>query len=220
MSNSPDESAPHDESTSCDKPTPRLDAANWLEFVIDVQSNTLDRINTKSKRIARLLGILLGLVLLSLSLSLQSTEVTVNSFSLPTRLAFLIGVGLLLSALVDAIGTLLSSRYNIGLGHGVGNLLSRSDYDVSTETHLRRVLGIYAVNVRLNDRIIEMNARRLRQTLGSLLLGIIYLTLSVVFVVTGLEKGTEWILFVLSIPIAGTVGWSVLSEKHLPIRDE
>lgn len=205
---------------SPDEPTPRLDAADRLERVIDAQSATLDRIDDKSGRIARLLGVLLGGVLSSLSLSAQLTGVALESLSAPTRVAFLVGAGFLLLALAGAIVTLLSSRYKIGLGHGVGVLLSRTDYEVSTETHLRRVLGTYAQNVKLNYRVIEVNARRLRRTLGSLLLGLLYLAFSAAFVVTGVTETVEWVLVALTIPIAVGLGWFVLSDRYLPIEEE
>jgi hypothetical protein len=150
----------------------------------------------------------------------QLTGVTFASVSIPTRVAFLLGVGFLLLALAGAIVTLLSSRYKIGLGHGAGILLSRTDYEASTETHLRRVLGTYAQNVKLNYRIIEVNARRLRRTLGSLLLGLLYLTFSAGFVVTNVAEPVEWVLVVLTIPIAIGMGWFVLSDRYLPIEDE
>lgn len=200
--------------------TPQLDAADRLERVIDAQSATLDRIDDKSGRIARLLGLLLGVVLSSLSLGAQLTGVTFASLSTPTRVAFLVGVGALLLALAGAIVTLLGSRYKIGLGHDVGVLLSRKDYEVSTETHLRRVVGTYAQNVKLNYRIIEVNARRLRRTLGSLLLGLLYLTFSAAFVVTSVAEPVEWVLVVLTIPIAAGMGWFVLSDRYLPIEEE
>lgn len=69
---------------SPDDPTPRLDAADRLERVIDAQSATLDRIDDKSGRIARLLGLLLGVVLSSLSLSTQLSQVSLQSLSTPT----------------------------------------------------------------------------------------------------------------------------------------
>ena len=68
---------------SPDDPTPRLDAADRLERVIDAQSATLDRIDDKSRRITRLLGILFGTVLSSVSLgtSCQANANTRNTIS-------------------------------------------------------------------------------------------------------------------------------------------
>ena len=205
---------------STDGFTARLDAADRLERVIDAQSTTLERIDTKSERIARLLGILLGVVLSSLSLGMQLQRPQLASLPLPTRLAFLFGVGFLALALAGAVVTLLSSRYKIGLGHDVGDLLSRSDYDVSTETHLRRVVGTYAYNVKLNYRIIEVNARRLRRTLVLLLLGLLYVSFSVIAIVSGTTETVAWPLFVSTVPIAGGTGWFVLSGRYLPIEEE
>ena len=132
---------------------PRADAARRLERVIDAQSNTLERIDDKSGRIARLLGILLGVVLSSVSLSAQITDLSFASLSTPTWLSFLIGVGFLLVSLAGASVTLLSTRYETGLGYATGKLLSRTHYEISAEQHLRRVLGTYAHSVRTNRRL-------------------------------------------------------------------
>lgn len=205
---------------SPDEMTPRLDAADRLERVIDAQSATLERIDTKTERIARLLGILLGLVLSSLSLGVQLAGVAMASLSLPARVSFLVGIGFLLLALAGAIITLLSSRYEIGLGHGAGALLSQSGYKVSMETHLRRVLGTYAESVKVNYRIIEVNARRLRRTLISFLIGLLYLTVSAVFILTGIPETVEWSLVGLTIPLASGLGWVILSRRYLPLGKE
>lgn len=200
--------------------TPRLDAAERLERVIDAQSTTLERIDDKSGRVARLLGILLGVVLSSVSLSAQITGVTFESLSTPTRLSFLAGIGFLLVSLVGASVTLLSTRYETGLGYATGMLLSRTDYEISSERHLRRVLGTYAHSVRTNRRIIAVNARRFRRALLSLLLGLLYAGLAPTFLVAGTSGIVAWAVLGLSIPVATGAGWFVLSDRYLPVEPE
>lgn len=200
--------------------TPRLDAAKRLERVIDAQSSTLERIDDKSGRIARLLGILLGIVLSTVSLSVQFTDVTFESLSTPTRLSFLVGVGFLLVSLAGTCITLLSTRYETGLGYATGKLLSKTDYEVSSERHLRRVLGTYAHSVRTNRRIIAVNAHRFRRALLSFLLGLLYVTLAPMLVVADTFWGGDWAILVLSVPVASSVGWFVLSGRYLPIERE
>lgn len=188
--------------------------------MIDAQSATLERIDDKSGQIARLLGILLGVVLSSVSLSTQLTGVSFTSLSTPTRLSFLLGTGFLLLSLAGASVTLLSTRYETGLGYATGKLLSRTDYEVSSERHLRRVLGTYAHSVRTNRRIIAVNARRFRRALLSFLVGLLYVTLTPTLLVADAPEIVAWVVLGLTVPPAIGMGWFVLSDRYLPIQQE
>ncbi|WP_135826116.1 hypothetical protein [Halorussus ruber] len=201
-----------------EEPTPRLDAADRLERVIDAQSATLDSIDDKSGRIARLLGILLGVVLSSVSLSVQLSAVTLESLSTPTRLSFLAGVAFLLLSLATSILTLLSSRFRIGLTHATGDLLSHDEFDPELDEHLRHVVGTYAYNVRQNQRIIEANARWFKRSLVCFLAGESYLGVSVGLFFGGVSEPYGWVALGLSVPaIVGLVRY-VLSDRYLTLN--
>ncbi|WP_132059864.1 hypothetical protein [Halorussus amylolyticus] len=200
--------------------TPRLDTANRLERVIDAQSATLDRIDTKSERIARLLALLLGVVLSSLSLGTQLAGVAFESLSLPTRLAFLLGIGFLLLALAASILTLLSSRFRIGLTAATGDLLSRPELDPQLESHLRRVVGTYANSVEQNRKIIEANAGWFKRSLVLFLLGESYLVISVGLFFSGLNSQPGWVILTMSVPIVVWLAKYVLSGRYLTLTLE
>jgi len=203
-----------------EEPTPRLDAADRLERVIDAQNATLDRIDDKSGRIARLLGILLGVVLSSVSLGIQLDGIRFGLLARPIRLAFGVGTAFLLSSLAAAVVTLLSSRLRIGLTPITGEVLSNPNHEVETGTHLSRVVGTYAYSIRQNRRVIETNVRRLRRTLVLFLVGELYVGLSVVLFVTNTVGRGAWLtLGVLSL-VAVVFARYVLSGRYLTLETE
>lgn len=203
-----------------EEPTPRLDAADRLERVIDAQSATLDRIDDKSGRIARLLGILLGVVLSSVSLGVQLDGIEFGLLATPIRLAFTVGTGFLLSSLAATIITLLSSRLRIGLTPMTGEVLSDPKHKVELETHLSRVVGTYAYSIRQNRKIIEVNVRRLRRTLVLFLVGELYVGLSVALFVTQLVGRGAWLTFGILSLVALALARYVLSGRYLTLETQ
>lgn len=205
-------------SDSSEKPTPRLDTADRLERVIDAQSSTLDRIDDKSGRIARLLGILLGVVLSSVSLGIQFDGLELEVLAVPIRLAFTVGTGFLLSSLAAAIVTLLSSRLRIGLTPVSGEVLSDPNYETDICTHLSRVVGTYAYSIRQNRAVIETNVRRLRRTLVLFLVGELYVGLSVALFVSRVTGRDAWVSFGLLSLTALVLARYVLSGSYLTLE--
>lgn len=205
---------------SPDDPTPRLDAANRLERVIDAQSATLNRIDDKSGRIARLLGILLGVVLSSLSLGVQFDGIGIGLLTVPIRLAFAVGTGLLLASLAASIITLLSSRLRIGVSPVTGQLLSDPEYETNAETHLSRVVGTYAYSIQQNRRVIKTNIQRLRRTLVLFVVGELYVGLAVALFVSGVIGRGAWLSFGVVSLMSVSVAQYVLSGKYLTLETQ
>lgn len=186
------------------------DAAERLERVIDVQIATVNGIDEKAEHVTRLVGILLGVVLSVLSLSVRFGIVDLSSTMSVTILAFGIGVSGLFGAMVAAIVTYLGSRVRIGLDHQVGRLFSAESYSITTDEYGRRVLGTYGYNVRRNERVVAANSRRFRRSLLLLLVGVVYLTLSVLLSV-GRTASRETGVALVTPGIAGvTFLWTTL----------
>lgn len=156
-------------------------------------------------------------MLSSLSLSAQLTGVTLASLSTPTRVAFLIGIGTLLLSLAASILTLLSSRFQIGLTHATGDLLSHDEFDPELEEHLRHVVGTYAYNIKQNRRIIEANTRWFKRCLVLLLIGKSYLGVAAGLFLSGLTAQYGWFVLALSVPILVPLVKYVLSGRYLTL---
>lgn len=205
----------------------RIDAANRLERHLDEQLTSIQRIDDKAEHITRLLGVLLGLVFTALSVVSQFSPqtatgsqpvVSLQSVTVPTELAFLLGVVFLLVSLFGSVITYLSSVVRRGLHPNVGHLLSRDDYETNTDEHVRRVLGTYGYNIQENHEVVMTNARRLRMTLLFLLLGMSYLSASGIMFLDVLPAGNRWHLLIVTSLLAVALAWYVLTGKFLTLN--
>jgi hypothetical protein len=206
----------------------RIDAANRLERHLDEQLTSIQRIDDKAEHITRLLGVLLGLVFTALSVVSQFSPqpvtegsnpvVPLHSVTVPTESAFLMGVVFLLISLFGSVITYLSSVVRRGLHPNVGHLLSRDDYETTTEEHVRRVLGTYGYNIEENHEVVMTNARRLRVTLLFLMLGISYLSASGIMFLDILPVGNRWQLLAVTSVLAVLLAWYVLTGKFLTLN--
>lgn len=206
----------------------RIDAANRLERHLDEQLTSIQRIDDKAEHITRLLGVLLGLVFTALSVVSQfapqpatdgpKSVVSFQSVTVPTESAFLLGVVFLLISLFGSVITYLSSVVRRGLHPNVGHLLSRDDYETTTEEHVRRVLGTYGYNIEENHEVLMTNARRLRITLLFLMLGISYLSASGIMFLDILPVGNRWHLLAVTSVLAVLLAWYVLTGKFLTLN--
>ena len=203
---------------------PYVDAADRLERTLDAQLQTIRNIDSRAGFVIRIVAILLGVIvsaasiLATLSVNSGTRMVVFTPVALISALAATSG---LLGAMVAAIITYLSSNPAAGLEYQTANLLSSSEYETDLKTHLRRTLGVYAYDLRVNGRVIQVNAARFRLSLVLLVTGLIYGTLSAILVVaqTGsllLEIG----LFVGLSAIIGVLVWYVLTERYKVERPE
>lgn len=196
---------------------PRVDAADRLERVIDAQIATLDGIDTKAQYVTRLVAVLLGVVLSALSLANRQGLLTGPNVTTHAVVTFGIGVAALLLSMTAAVVTYLGSRFGSGLHQNVGHLLSDPDYATDAETHFRRVVGAYGHVVETNDRVIGANAERFRLSLLLLLVGVLYVSLSVVLYFTTLGVWSVRLVVLLSLGVVAGLSWYVLGGEYVPL---
>ena len=197
---------------------PYLDAADRLERTLDAQLQTIRGIDSRAGFIIRIVAILLGVIasaasiLATVSMNNDGRGVVFSSVAIVAAVIATVG---LLGAMVAAIITYLSSNPAAGLEYQTANLLSSSEYETDFETHLRRTLGVYAYDLQVNGRVIQVNAARFRLALVLLVVGLIYGTLAATLVVAqttsvGLEIG----LFAIVSVIVGGLVYFVLTERY------
>jgi len=181
--------------------SPRQDAMDRFERMVDVQVRTLDGIDTKAAELMRLLAVLLGVVLTGISLLSEFENVTVTVDSVPLVVSVAVGVGGLLSSLGFAIITYLSSRFGYGVGPGVAEYVANND--VGREEYAGIMLRGYADIISENREVVRANSRRFRTSLTALLIALASLALSVLYVVTDLGTVAE---FGVLLPVFTSVG--------------
>jgi uncharacterized protein YjeT (DUF2065 family) len=187
--------SPGDEGGDDPKPeiVPWADSLDRFERELDIQINTLDIIDDKAQQTARIIAVLLGLVLTAIPLTFRFIGPRLAGSLLNTP-AFGLGIAGLVAALIGAIITYLSSRFDAGLDPAVADGLAT--YDVSPEQYQALVLGAFASALEENRAVIRTNAFRFRLTLTTLIVGIVYFA------------GAA---FSLGIEATNTGGWAILA---------
>ncbi|USZ67632.1 hypothetical protein NGM10_12955 [Halorussus salilacus] len=199
-----------------DESDPYLDAADRLERAIDTQISIINGIDNKAEHITRLVGILVGLVFSVLSLVSNLDGIEISTTTVPTEIAFTLGILSLLVAMGAAIVTYLSSRFRVGLDYTVGYYLSESD-ETDFRTHVQRVLGSYGEIIEENKRVIEVNSRRFRRTLYFLLVGVLFLSTAGILHLGDFTKQVDWAGLVGTTLLAVAVAWYILTGKYLTL---
>jgi hypothetical protein len=174
------------------------------------------------------LGVLLGLIFTALSVVSQFSDPTtggdaapilnLDAVAVPTEVAFLFGVVLLLFSLFSSVITYLSSVVRRGLHPNVGHLLSRADYETDIDEHVRRVLGTYGYNIQENHEVVMTIARRLRLTLLLLMLGVFYISVSGVMFLGIVPFGNRWVLLTATSLVALGLSAYVVSGRFLTLN--
>lgn len=160
---------------------PYVDAADRIERTLDAQLQKIQDVDSRAGFITRLVAILLGVVVSTASILVTlSTNGGGSVLPLPavTAAAGIIAAVGLLGAMIMGIITYLSSEQAAGLGRSTASLLSEPEYSISMEDHLKTTLAAYDAALHKNQRVIQVNATRLRKTLTFLVVGIVYGTVT------------------------------------------
>lgn len=206
------------ETSSTDADDPYIDAANRLERTLEDQIQAIRDIDSRAGYITRLVAILLGAVVSagSIAATLAVENGALPHFSPVTLLMTILAAVALLGTMMASIITYLNSHPVAGLEYRTAELLSNSAYETDMDTHVRRVLGVYAHALRINAEVIHANSVRFRLALTLLLVGLIYGTATALL----LLLGNEWLLlealaFLVVTTITTTVIWYILSGRYL-----
>jgi len=196
------------------------DAANRFERTLDYQIQIINDIDNKAEHVTRLIGLLIGALLSVLAVAVRINDGSVPVPSPPVYYSFMVGVVLLLLAMAFSIVTYLSSKFKIGLHYRPAQLLSQPDYHVDESTHIRRVIGTYGFNLERNKEVIEVNARRFRYSLVSLLDGVVFLSISGIIFISSVQPRTGWIWLVIVFLGVLVVSGYILAGKYLTVDDQ
>ncbi|MDZ7730965.1 MAG: hypothetical protein U5K37_08705 [Natrialbaceae archaeon] len=191
------------------------DAADRLERTIDKQLNTIAEIDEKAAHTTRLVGILLALVFTLLTLVLREGTESLGTVTAGVQWAFVLGLGLTLLSLGLSIITYLSSRCRVGLHHEVAGFLTTTNRPVTRSDHLQMVVGSYGSIVAENERVLEMNARRFKYSLTSLLCGICFLAVAGTLYFASVSGGLAATAVVGTTIVSGFLSWYILQEKFM-----
>ena len=180
-----------------------------------MQASLLGEIDAKAGRVARLIALVLGVVVSTLSIGVQLGTGPPQA-TVPTLITFGLGIAGLMISMSSAIITYLSSNIKFGVHPASARTLDELSIDRTTYSKL--VMNSYANTLERNWRVLDANAKRLRITLASLIVGTSNLALTALLYVTiGTERGQWMTTGIGSIAIFGIAGF-VLSGRYLVLE--
>lgn len=197
-----------------------IDTANRFERSLDHQVQALNDIDNKAEHITRLLGILIGALLSVLAVAVRINNGRIHLPTLPLSIMFVCGLLLLILAMIFSIITYLSSRFKIGLHYRPARLLSQEDYDIEKETHYRRIIGTYGYNLERNKEVIQVNSRRFRRALVSLMGGVVFLSASGISFVVTEDEDVMWLILAVTVIFCAITIEYILAGRYLTLDDQ
>lgn len=194
---------------------PEQDLLRRYEKMVQTQISTLNGIDDKAAYVARLVGILAGLVLSATSIAVSSQEVTV---SIQTSVVFVLlasSVAALFVSLVYAIITYLSSTFEYGPSAEMGEYMS--NYRVDEQQYKDVLLRGYSDAIRQNRQVVVTNARRFERCLAAFLAGLLFLFGAGILFISPASLAAE---IGVTLLFAGSAAWLVryiLREDYLTL---
>lgn len=195
--------------------SPKVEAVERFERMIDVQIETLNGIDDKAEYLTRFVGVLIGVVLTGLSLIPEFDGVALDTDSLPMLVSIFVGIVALLSTLGFSIITYLSSKFEYGVSASVAEHFASSD--LTEDEYAELMLRGYADIIPKNREVVRVNSRRFRNALTSLLVGLGCLSQATLFVVVDLPIRVRYAILVSGFLVLGYVLRYILGEEYLTL---
>jgi hypothetical protein len=151
---------------------PELDLLERYERMTRTQIETLNGIDDKAARIARLVALLAGLILTSVSVVARTEGFRVDLTGGASLLFAGFAVSSLFVSLVYAIITYLSSEFEYGPTADIGRYMSK--YRVPDQEYKDVLLRGYSSAIEDNRRVVVANARRFQRCLASFASGLLF----------------------------------------------
>jgi hypothetical protein len=150
------------------------DLANRYQNMLDSQLSAIENFDTKAWRVARLVGILLGVFFTGMSVFSTEVAVQLNVEYIPVIVPIGVGVSGLVISLIFAALCILSTRAGFGLRVELADALNEGDVDDADYPGL--VTKSYSKNIKNNIKVMRAKGRRLRYALSALVVGILSLS--------------------------------------------
>lgn len=149
-----------------------IDLLQRYEQMVQTQIETINGIDDKAAYVARLVGILAGLALTSISIVASTDDFEIGPGNGGAFALAALAVAALFISLVYAIVTYLSSEFQCGPSIGIGEYMATSK--VSDEEYTEVLLHGYGRAIRANRRVVVTNAKRFERCLTSFASGVLF----------------------------------------------
>lgn len=204
-------------SPSDDSFDPEVDLLQRYEQMIQTQVDTLNGIDDKAAQVARLIGVLIGLLLSAVSIIL-GTDITVNGNRIILFIMFTLAAGAYVVSMLYAIITYLSSKFEYGPSSGLGSFMAQ--YGVDEQDYRDALLAGYSSAIKNNRRVVIANSKRFEKCLASLIGGVMFTVGGVGVVIVGAVKYAQIGVAGVSIVIGVGLMVYILREEYLTLERE
>ncbi|SFR93196.1 hypothetical protein SAMN05216559_1239 [Halomicrobium zhouii] len=192
-----------------------IDLLHRYEQMIQTQVETLNGIDDKAAYVARLVGILAGLILTGVSLIASNEGFAIGASNGGALALAALAITSLFVSLVYAIVTYLSSKFEYGPSAGIGDFMSQAQ--VPEQEYKDVLLRGYSQAIRANRRVVVTNARRFERCLASFASGLLlFFGVGVVLVLLD-ESWIDLAVVFSSVTIALVFSRYILREEYLTL---
>lgn len=199
-------------------PAPEYDLLRRFENMIAIQIETIDGIDDKAAFTARFVGIIMGLLVATVSIVLSTEAISLPAVSPVTILSFLLGLVLMFFSLGMAIITYLSSRFDYGPDTDFGYFIA--EHPVDNQEYQSDMLIGYAMAIDRNKRVVRSNARRFKWSLATLLGGLTFLIATGALLILPMNDAVHGVVFLISVLVTGAIMRYIVREAYLTLQEE
>lgn len=194
------------------------DLADRYQEMLDSQLSAIENFDTKAWRVARLVGILLGVLFTGISVfsSEVSAELTVEY--LPVIVAVGTGISALIISLIFAALCILSTTAGFGLRVELADALNEGEVD--EEDYPGFVTKSYSKNIENNIKVMRAKGRRLRYALSALVAGVLMLSAGGVLLFVTLGYWIQIGLLVVVAALIVVVLYYILTMQYSVLENE
>lgn len=194
------------------------DLADRYQNMLDSQLSAIDNIDTKAWRVARLVGVILGVFFTGVSVFPDQVSVNLTGLYFPVIISVGLGVTALVLSLVFASLCILSTTAGFGLTVGLADALNQGEIDEQTYPSL--VTKSYSKNIENNISVMKAKGRRLRYSLSGLVVGVLFISTGGFFIFVTLSVEIQMFVLILVALVQVVLLDYILKMKYSVLKGE
>lgn len=196
----------------------KVDLADRYQDMLDSQLSAIENFDTKAWRVARLVGILLGLLFTGVSIFSDEIAVQLTAEFIPVIVAVSVGVSALVASLIFAALCILSTTAGFGLRVELADALNEGE--INEKDYPGLVTKSYSKNIENNIKVMRAKGCRLRYALSALVVGVLSLLTAGILLFVTLEYWTQIGLLVYIGVITFGVLYYILTMQYSVLENE
>lgn len=201
-----------------DEVAAKQDLADRYQQMLDSQLSAISNFDQKAWRVARLVGILLGIFFTGASIFVSKTSTQTEIDLLPVIATISVGVSALIVSVVFSALCILSTTAGFGLRVELSDALNNGELDV--EDYPGIITKSYLKNIKNNIKVMKSKGRLLRYSLSALIIGIMGLSGGIFLQFVPVEPRFQYISLALLGAVSIFLGYYILTMQYSVLDTE